>query len=63
MEAIAGPESIRDKDGFEVVDALSSLSGVDVPAAVEEIRHAPIRHNTECDVDKMEEAGKAILGI
>ena len=63
MEAIAGPESIRDKDGFEVVDALSSLSGVDVPAAVEEIRHAPIRHNTECDVDKMEEAVKAILGI
>ena len=63
MEAIAGPESIRGKDGFEVVDALSSLGGVDVPAAVEEIRHAPIRHNTECDVDKMEATVKAILGI
>jgi threonine synthase len=36
---------------------------VDVPAAVEEIRHAPIRHNTECDVDKMEATVKAILGI
>ena len=63
MEAIAGPESIRGKDGVEVVDALSSLCGVDVPAAVEEIRHAPIRHNTECDVDKMEATVKAILGI
>ena len=63
MEAIAGPESIRGKDGFEVVDALSSLCVVDVPAAVEEIRHAPIRHNTECDVDKMEATVKAILGI
>ena len=63
MEAIAGPESIRGKDGFEVADALSSLSGVDVPAAVEEIRHAPIRHNTECDVDKMEATVKVILGI
>lgn len=63
MEAIAGPESIRGKDGFEVVDVLSSLCGVDVPAAVEEIRHAPIRHNTECDVDKMEATVKAILGI
>ena len=63
MEAIAGPESIRGKDGFEVVDALSSLCGVDVRAAVEEIRHAPIRHNTECDVDKMEATVKAILGI
>ena len=63
MEAIAGPESIRGKDGFEVVDALSSLCGVDVPAAVEEIRHAPIRHHTECDVDKMEATVKAILGI
>lgn len=63
MEAIAGPDSVKGKDEFEVADALSSLSGVAVPAAVEEIRNAPIRHNTECDVDKMKATVKDILGI
>ena len=63
MQAIAGPESLEGKDEFEVVDMLSSLSGVAVPAAVEEIRHAEIRHNTECDVDKMKATVKAILKI
>lgn len=61
MEAIAGPDSVRDRDEFEVVDALSSLSKVAVPKAVEEIRNAPIRHNTECDVDKMKATVKDIL--
>lgn len=63
MEAIAGPDSVKGKDEFEVADALSSLSGVAVPAAVEEIRSAQIRHNTECDVDKMKATVKDILGI
>ena len=61
MEAIAGPDSVRGRDEFEVVDALSSLSKVAVPKAVEEIRNAPIRHNTECDVDKMKATVKDIL--
>ena len=61
MEAIAGSDSVRGRDEFEVVDALSSLSKVAVPKAVEEIRNAPIRHNTECDVDKMKATVKDIL--
>lgn len=63
LAAIAGPDSIKDKDEFEVVDALCSLSGVPVPGAVEEIRSAQIRHNTECDVDQMKAKVKAILGL
>ena len=45
MEAIAGREGLEGKDEFEIVDALSALSGVAVPQAVEEIRHAAVRHN------------------
>ena len=63
MEAIAGADSTRNKDEFEVADALSRLSGTAVPKAVEEIRNAPIRHNTECDVDQMKAVVKGILGL
>ena len=63
MEAIEGPDKIAGLDEFDVVDALSRLSGVPVPKAVEEIRNAEIRHNLECDVDRMEETVKGILNI
>lgn len=51
MEAIDG--TCEETDEFAVIDALKKVSGVEVPQAVEEIRHAPIRHNLECDVDDM----------
>ena len=54
---------IEGKDEFAVVDELSEVSGTPVPKAVEELRSAVIRHNTECDVDKMGETVKNILGI
>lgn len=63
MEAIAGEEGLKGKDEFEIVDALSALSGTDVPQAVEEIRHAQIRHNRECSVEQMKAEVKDILGI
>ena len=63
MEAIAGREGLEGRDEFEIVDALSALSGVAVPQAVEEIRHAAVRHNRECGVDDMKNEGKNILGI
>jgi threonine synthase len=63
LEAIAGKDATKGLDEFGVVDALSRLSGVAVPAAVEEIRHAEIRHNRECSVENMEKTVKEILGI
>ena len=63
MEAIKGREAVAGKDEFEVVDALSSLSGIPVPKAVEEIRTAPIRHNLECGVHEMKDTVKGILRI
>lgn len=63
MEAVQGADETGAMDEFAVVDALSSLSGVPVPQAVEEIRTAPVRHNLECDVDRMKDTVKGILKI
>lgn len=48
---------------FELVDELSKLSGVKVPQAIEEIRTAPVLHDTVCDSDKMCAEVMKILGI
>ncbi len=63
MEAIQGADETAAMDEFAVVDALSSLSGVPVPQAVEEIRTAPIRHDLECDVQGMTDTVRGILKI
>ena len=61
LEAIQG--SLGDRDEFAVVDELNRVSGVTVPNAVEEIRHAEIRHNRECGRDNMEDTVAEILGL
>ena len=50
-------------DDFELVDELSKIAKVKVPGAIEEIRTAPILHDTQCDVDKMKDTVKSFLGI
>lgn len=60
LEAIEGSQKAAE-DEFAVVDRLNSISGVVIPAAVEEIRTASVRHDMECDVDKMEETVAGIL--
>ena len=59
MEAIEGEQKTEDE--FQVIDHLAEVSGVAIPQAVEEIRTADLRHNTECDADKMKEAVVAFL--
>ncbi len=48
---------------LEQIDALKEVSGVEVPGAIEEIRSAPVRHDTVADVDGMEAAVRKILGL
>ena len=43
-------------DDFALVDRLSALDGVPVPAAIEEIRTAPVVHDIQCGRDEMEQA-------
>ncbi len=46
---------------FELVDELSGLAKVKVPAAIEEIRSAPVLHEKQCDVDQMKDVVKEFL--
>lgn len=50
-------------DDFALVDALHGISQVKIPKAVEEIRTAPVLHNTVVDAVDMPAAVKRILGI
>ena len=48
---------------FELVDELSKIANVKVPNAIEEIRTAPVLHDTQCDVDKMQDVVRAFLKL
>lgn len=48
---------------FELVDKLSELSKTMVPNAIEEIRTAPVRHDTVCDKTEMQETVEKILAL
>lgn len=48
---------------FELVDELSKIGNVKVPNAIEEIRTAPVLHDTVCAVDEMPTVVKKFLGI
>jgi threonine synthase len=48
---------------FELVDELCKISNVAVPNAIEEIRTAPILHDTVCEKEEMESVVKRFLGI
>lgn len=50
-------------EDFALVDALSALSGVKIPRAVEEIRTAPVLHDKVVDAKDMPAAVKEFLGI
>ncbi|HJA92926.1 MAG TPA: threonine synthase [Candidatus Eisenbergiella merdipullorum] len=63
MTAIDPGYGDADWDDFSLVDELSRIANVKVPAAVEEIRTAPILHHTECGKDEMEAVVKKFLGI
>lgn len=51
------------KGDFELVDELNRISGVAVPKAIEEIRTAPVLHNTVCETEKMKEEVEKILQL
>lgn len=48
-------------EDFALVDKLSELGNVMVPPAIQEIRNAPVRHTTVCDVDQMADTVRAFL--
>lgn len=61
MKAI--DEKYDAKTDFELIDELSSLAGVKVPKAVEEIRTAPVLHNRQCQVGEMKDTVREFLNL
>lgn len=50
-------------EDFALVDELSKIAKVAVPKAIEEIRTAPVLHDTVCDKEDMKAAVMKILGV
>lgn len=61
MSAIA-PDT-HAEDELVLLPKLQELSGVNMPQAICDILDAKILHEIECDVDKMEDTVKSILGV
>ena len=51
------------EDDFELVDELNKVSKTAIPKAIEEIRTAPVLHDTVCETAAMEDEVKKIVGI
>lgn len=61
MGAIDG--KYQGMDDFTLIDELSRLSGVAIPKAIEEIRTAPVLHDTLCETEDMQKTVEQILGL
>lgn len=53
----------ENRPDFELIDELETVSGVKVPQAIEDIRTAPVRHKTVCEVEEMQSVVKKFLNI
>lgn len=56
-------EKYRSMDDFALIDALCETSGISIPKAVEEIRSAPVLHDTVCETEDMQKTVEGILGL
>ena len=61
MEAIGAADA--NKSDLELTEDLSKIANVEIPNAIEEIKSAPVRHTTVCEVDEMEATVKKFLNI
>lgn len=59
IKAVCG--EVQTDSDFGMIDRLEQLSGVKIPQAIEEIREAQIRHNTQCKPEEMKETVKSYL--
>ena len=61
LGAIEQPE--EGMDDFQLADRLSALADRAVPGAVEEIRYAPVLHDTVCEREEMADVVCRFLGL
>ena len=63
LQAIAPKYAYASWGDFELVDELARIANVEIPAAIEEIRTAPVLHDTVCEKDGMKDVVKSFLGL
>ncbi len=56
-------DTYKGMDDFALIDELSKVSGTEIPKAVEEIRSAPVLHDTVCETEDMQKTVEEILGL
>lgn len=56
-------EKYQEMEDFALIDELCKSSGVSIPKAVEEIRTAPVLHDTVCETEDMQKTVEEILGL
>lgn len=56
-------DKYQSMDDFALIDALCETSGIAIPKAVEEIRSAPVLHDTVCETEDMQKTVEGILGL
>ena len=61
MSAVRGTEDKR--DDFAIIDDLAKTANVAEPPAIREIRTAPVKHNTVCEIADMQKEVRGVLGI
>ena len=57
------PDKVEGRTDFELIDVLSELGHTKEPAAITDIRTAPIRHKTVVDPEDMPDEVRRILGV
>ncbi len=57
------PDKVEGRTDFELIDVLSELGHTKEPAAITDIRTAPIRHKTVVDPENMPDEVRRILGV
>lgn len=50
-----------DKEDLDLTEDLSKIANVEIPAAIREIKDAPVRHTTICEVSEMPDEIRKIL--
>ncbi|MCR4798407.1 MAG: threonine synthase [Lachnospiraceae bacterium] len=61
MKAIGKDDAA--KSDLDLTEDLSTIANVPIPKAITEIKTAPVRHTTICEVDAMPDAVRSFLGI
>ncbi|NLI60016.1 MAG: threonine synthase [Clostridiales bacterium] len=63
LRAILGQQDIKDQDEFQVLETLASLSKMEIPIGLKDLKDKPILHHIKCSRNEMAYAVNKLLGL